>query len=46
MITRQELWACAHGVLRQHGNHAPTFVTERIGALARKGDAEGIEAWK
>jgi len=41
-----ELWACALQVERQHGEDAPRFVAERIGALAVAGDAEGIATWK
>jgi len=46
MIAEQELWACAHLLLQQHGANAPAFIAERIGALAIKGDLEGVETWK
>ena len=45
-LTDRELWACANEVLRQHGDHAPVFVAERVGALALAGDAAGVETWK
>jgi hypothetical protein len=32
-------------VVRQHGDKAPRFVAERIGALALVGDAAGVETW-
>lgn len=46
MITDSEIWACAHMVLQHHGDDAPTFVAKRIGALAVKGDVEGVKTWK
>lgn len=46
MNTDQELWACASTVLEQHGDHAPAFVAERIGALAVAGDQAGVDIWK
>ncbi|MBE1529822.1 acid phosphatase family membrane protein YuiD [Sphingopyxis sp. OAS728] len=42
----QHLWACAVAIERLHGARAPTFVAERIGALALAGDAAGIARWK
>jgi len=42
----RELWACALQVERQHGDNAPRFVAERIGALVVAGDREGIATWK
>lgn len=45
-MTDRELWACAHQVVRQHGDDAPRFVAERLGALALNGDAAGISAWQ
>lgn len=45
-IDDKELWACALQVERQHGNDAPKFVAERIGALALAGDFEGVETWR
>ena len=46
MITDRELWACALQVMRQHGDQAPVFIAERIGALALKGDEQGIATWQ
>jgi hypothetical protein len=31
-LSDRELWACANEVMRQHGDRAPLFVAERIGA--------------
>lgn len=45
-ISSRELWACALEVQRQHGDDAGTFVAERIAALAKDGDLEGIAAWQ
>jgi len=42
----RELWACALQVERQHGDDAPRFVAERIGALAVAGDQAGVATWK
>ena len=42
----QHLWACAIEVQRQHGDMAPRFVAERIGALVLAGDAQGVSRWK
>jgi len=42
----RELWACALQVERQHGDDAPRFVAERIGALAVAGDQDGATTWK
>lgn len=41
-----ELWACANTVLEAHGKQAPVHVAEQIGALALKGDDEGIRTWQ
>jgi hypothetical protein len=46
VLSDRELWACASEVLSQHGENAPVFVAERIGALALAGDLAGVEAWK
>ena len=45
-VDDRELWACALQVERQHGDDAPRFVAERIGALSVTGDEEGIATWK
>ena len=45
-IDDKELWACALHVERQHGDDAPRFVAERIGALVLAGDTEGVATWK
>ena len=41
-----EIWACATTVLKTRGDKAPLHVTEQIGALALKGDQEGIRTGK
>jgi len=46
MTSDQERWAEALAVERQHGEDAPRFVAERVGALELAGDMEGIERWK
>lgn len=46
MTPEQERWAEALAIERQHGEDAPRFIAERIGALALVGDQEGIERWK
>jgi hypothetical protein len=33
-------------VIEQHGDHAPMFVAERIGALAVAGDQAGVDTWQ
>lgn len=46
MLSDRELWACANQVLESHGEKAPVFAAERIGALALAGDSDGIATWK
>lgn len=46
MTEDQHLWACASTILKQHGELAPTFVADRIGALALQGDQAGVAIWK
>jgi hypothetical protein len=46
MTEDQHLWACALEVQRQHGERAPVFVAERIGALLLAGDMAGVDRWK
>lgn len=45
-LNEWELWACASSVLKTHGDNAPSYVAQQIGALALKADAEGITAWQ
>lgn len=45
-LSDPELWSAANRVLATHGERAPLFVAERIGALALAGDAEGIAVWQ
>lgn len=47
MLTpEQERWAEASTVLSQHGDAAPAFIAERIGALALQGDEGGVSRWR
>ena len=46
MTPERELWACALLVEREHGERAPLWIAERIGALALAGDAAGVERWE
>jgi len=46
MTPERELWACALLVEREHGERAPLWIAERLGALALAGDAAGVERWK
>lgn len=45
-LSEWELWACANEVLKTHGGEAPLHVAEQLGALALKGDEEGIRTWQ
>ena len=45
-LSDRELWACALKVEQLHGNGAPQFIAERIGALALAGDMAGLETWR
>ena len=40
------LWSAATMILKRYGDGAPRHVAERIGALARAGDARGVLAWQ
>ncbi len=46
VLSDWELWACAAQLERQHGERAPLFLAERIGALAISGDDAGVSTWK
>lgn len=46
MTPDQERWAEALAVERQHGEDAPRFIAERIGALALAGDMDGVLRWR
>ena len=43
MAPDQERWAEALAIERIHGDRAPLWVAERIGALALAGDVAGVE---
>jgi hypothetical protein len=47
MPTRHQVSRCgALAIERQHGDHAPVYIAERIGALALAGDQAGIERFR
>lgn len=46
MLQEWELFAAAEHVRKEHGDKAPAFIAERIGALALAGDAAGVATWK
>lgn len=46
MTPEQEREAEAFTVWRQHGERAPYFVADRIGALAIIGGMEGVARWQ
>lgn len=45
-LSERELWACAHAVLRRHGDGVEDFIAERIAAMAIANDLEGIATWQ
>ena len=45
-MTDRELWACAHQVLSTHGERAPAFIAERIGAMVLTDNLDGMRVWK
>lgn len=46
MTHDQLLWGAVSILMKQHGEHAPRRVAERIGALAVAGDMTGVAMWK
>lgn len=46
MTHDQLLWGAVAMLMKQHGEHAPRRVAERIGALAVAGDMAGVALWK
>lgn len=46
MTQEQERWAEAATVQRLHGDRAPVFVAERLGAMVLAGDMAGLRRWK
>jgi hypothetical protein len=42
----QERWAEALAIERQHGEVAPMWIAERIGALAMSGDFAGVARFR
>ena len=46
MTPDQERWAEALAIERLHGDRAPVWIAERIGALALAGDAAGVERFR
>ena len=45
-LSTWELWACASEILKTHGDKAPLHVAEQLGAVALKGDEQGIRTWQ
>ncbi|WP_443027851.1 DUF6961 family protein [Sphingomonas sp. SRS2] len=45
VVDEPELWACAHQVMRQHGNAATSHAAQRAEQLRGEGDAEGHQTW-
>lgn len=41
MIEDREIWACAHQLLRQHGQRAWFVASQRADALLAQGEMEG-----
>ncbi|WP_447726022.1 DUF6961 family protein [Sphingomonas koreensis] len=41
MIEDQEIWACAHQLMRQHGANAWFIASQRADALLAEGEMEG-----
>ena len=46
MIHGRERWVEALKIEEIHGDDAPRWVAERIGALALDGDEAGVARWK
>jgi len=46
MTPKQEREAEAFTVWQRHGERAPLFVAERVGALAAQNDMEGVKRWQ
>lgn len=46
MTPEQERWAEALAIERQHGDAAPFWIADRIGALALAGDFAGIKRFR
>lgn len=45
-IEERELWACAHEMIRQHGEDAATRAAMRCDELLEAGDRLGAVTWK
>lgn len=46
MTPEEERWAEALAIERLHGDKAPVWLAERIGALALAGDTAGVARFK
>ena len=46
MTPNHENWAAALLIENQHGDRAPLFVAERVGALVMAGDEVGVAKFK
>lgn len=45
-ISEQELWACAHELIRQHGEDAAIFAALRADALFDEGELDGAATFR
>lgn len=43
MTPERHIWACANEIMRQHGNDAWFFASQRADALHEAGDAAGYK---
>ncbi len=46
MTREQERWAEALAIERMYGEDAPRWIAERIAALARVGEVDGVERFR
>lgn len=46
LTAEHETWAEALAVQRRHGDRTPTFIAERVAALALAGDFDGVSRWR
>jgi hypothetical protein len=46
VIPEWELWACAHAMVKRHGERAVEEAGKRIEELERDRDVDGVRAWR
>lgn len=44
-ISEREIWACAHEVIRQHGDNAAWHAAQRADELIARSDLGGQRVW-